>query len=117
MTQPVAASTIYGQRNIILRTPGVAGPPGKSAYVIAVEEGFTGTEAEWLASLAEEANSIAMAYADAAELSADEAAASALAASGSAASALDSANAAAASAGSVQQTRATSALILSAFYI
>ena len=35
MTQPVAASTVYGKRSIILRTPGVAGPPGppSSSYV------------------------------------------------------------------------------------
>lgn len=32
-------------------TNGVDGAPGKSAYEIAQEQGFTGTEAEWLASL------------------------------------------------------------------
>ena len=30
---------------------GVKGDPGKSAYEIAVENGFQGTEQEWLASL------------------------------------------------------------------
>jgi hypothetical protein len=30
---------------------GVAGPPGPSAYEVAVTNGFVGTEAEWLASL------------------------------------------------------------------
>lgn len=30
---------------------GVKGDPGKSAYEIAVEQGFTGTEQEWLSSL------------------------------------------------------------------
>ena len=30
---------------------GSAGAPGKSAYEVAVDEGYTGTEAEWLASL------------------------------------------------------------------
>lgn len=29
----------------------VAGRPGQSAYALAVEQGFSGTEAEWLASL------------------------------------------------------------------
>ncbi len=29
----------------------VIGPPGKSAYEIAIDAGFTGTEAEWLESL------------------------------------------------------------------
>lgn len=31
--------------------PGADGAPGKSAYQLAVEHGFVGTEAEWLASL------------------------------------------------------------------
>lgn len=31
--------------------PGTPGAPGKSAYQLAVEHGFVGTEAEWLASL------------------------------------------------------------------
>lgn len=30
---------------------GVQGAPGKSAYQLAVDHGFVGTEAEWLASL------------------------------------------------------------------
>ena len=30
---------------------GPAGPPGKTAYQVAVDEGYRGTEAEWLASL------------------------------------------------------------------
>lgn len=34
-----------------LRGGAVGGAPGKSAYEIAVENGFTGTEQEWLASL------------------------------------------------------------------
>jgi hypothetical protein len=36
--------------NVVL-TPSKAGPTGRSAYQIAVENGFSGTEAEWLASL------------------------------------------------------------------
>lgn len=31
--------------------PGIPGPPGKSAYQIAVDNGFIGTEEEWIASL------------------------------------------------------------------
>jgi len=31
--------------------PGTPGAPGKSAYQLAVDHGFVGTEAEWLASL------------------------------------------------------------------
>lgn len=34
-----------------LKLGGTQGPPGKSAYEIAVENGFQGTEQEWLASL------------------------------------------------------------------
>ena len=34
-----------------VRSCAVAGRPGKSAYELAVENGFSGTEAEWLASL------------------------------------------------------------------
>ena len=34
-----------------LKSGGTQGPPGKSAYEIAVENGFQGTEQEWLASL------------------------------------------------------------------
>lgn len=30
---------------------GASGPPGKSAYELAVENGFVGTEEQWLASL------------------------------------------------------------------
>ena len=30
---------------------GVQGPQGKSAYQVAVDNGFTGTEAQWLASI------------------------------------------------------------------
>lgn len=45
---------------------------GKSAYEVALENGFDGTEEEWLASLAEEANRIAMKYADEAKTFADD---------------------------------------------
>ena len=31
--------------------PGADGTPGKSAYQLAVDHGFVGTEADWLASL------------------------------------------------------------------
>ena len=34
-----------------LKSGGIQGPPGKSAYEIAVENGFEGTEQEWLESL------------------------------------------------------------------
>lgn len=34
-----------------LKSGGTQGPPGKSAYEIAVENGFEGTEQEWLESL------------------------------------------------------------------
>jgi hypothetical protein len=78
---------------------------GKSAYEIAVMNGFDGTEEEWLYSLAEEANTIAKAYADNAGASAqraEEAKASAETAEtnaqGSAKSATESASAASASA-------------------
>jgi hypothetical protein len=37
--------------DIKLTIEGVEGPPGLSAYEVAVENGFVGTEAEWLASL------------------------------------------------------------------
>lgn len=46
---------------------------GKSAYEVAVANGFDGTEEEWLYSLAEEANKLAKAYADLAGESAEEA--------------------------------------------
>ena len=46
---------------------------GKSAYQIALENGFEGTEQEWLDSLAEEANTKAMTYANEAEESAQRA--------------------------------------------
>lgn len=42
--QPGADSTVPGP-------PGDPGPAGPSAYELAVTEGFTGTEVEWLASL------------------------------------------------------------------
>lgn len=78
---------------------------GKSAYEIAVMNGFDGTEEEWLYSLAEEANTIAKAYADNAGASAqraEEAKAAAETAEtnaqGSAESATESASAASASA-------------------
>lgn len=38
-------------KNIIRGEPGPPGPQGKSAYEVAVDNGFAGTEAEWLASL------------------------------------------------------------------
>lgn len=41
---PISANFGAGQ--------GIAGPPGASAYDIAVANGFVGTQAEWLASLA-----------------------------------------------------------------
>tara|TARA_R110000787_G_scaffold3148_4_gene12618 strand:- start:14265 stop:14510 length:246 start_codon:yes stop_codon:yes gene_type:complete len=34
-----------------IRVAGPAGPEGPSAYEVAVSQGFTGTEAEWLATL------------------------------------------------------------------
>lgn len=34
-----------------LRSCAVAGQPGKSAYEVALDQGFTGTEAQWLDSL------------------------------------------------------------------
>lgn len=82
---------------------------GKSAYEIAVMNGFDGTEEEWLYSLAEEANTIAKAYADNAGDSAqraEEAKAAAETAEtnaqGSAESAAESASAASASAESAE---------------
>ena len=41
----------YGQRGPQGDASSVAGPAGKSAYEVAVAAGFTGTQAEWLASL------------------------------------------------------------------
>lgn len=41
-----------GTEPVFQGPPGPAGQPGKSAYEIAVANGFVGTEAEWLASLA-----------------------------------------------------------------
>lgn len=86
-------------------TPGPPGGAGDSAYEIAVQEGFVGSEAQWLASLAAEANGIAMTSATAAAGSAttattraSEAAASATSASGSATTATTKASEAAASA-------------------
>lgn len=35
----------------LIRVAGPVGPGGPSAYQVAVANGFTGTEAEWLASL------------------------------------------------------------------
>jgi len=40
ITEPITISTV-----------GVAGQRGKSAYEVAVDNGFTGTEKEWLESL------------------------------------------------------------------
>ena len=44
-------STYADKINSISVTEYIKGDPGSSAYEIAVENGFTGTEAEWLASL------------------------------------------------------------------
>jgi hypothetical protein len=38
-------------RIVTVNSPGTQGIPGKTAYEVAVEEGFVGTEAQWLASL------------------------------------------------------------------
>ena len=57
--------------------PGRPGSPGLSAYEIAVENGFEGTETEWLESLASEATAEAEGYANAAAQSASDAAAAA----------------------------------------
>lgn len=40
-----------GGTPVVATTPVVAGPPGASAYELAVAQGFTGTLAQWLASL------------------------------------------------------------------
>ena len=48
---PAAAPSGAGSGPLSVRSCAVAGRPGKSAFETAVENGFTGTEAEWLASL------------------------------------------------------------------
>lgn len=49
MTKVIRTTT--GGPKIIAGTRGLPGPPGLSAYQVAVLNGFVGTEAEWLASL------------------------------------------------------------------
>jgi hypothetical protein len=87
--------------------PGQQGIPGKSAYQVAVEQGFSGTQQEWLASLAEEANGIAMEYADAAESSATAASTAATSAANSAQTATTKALEAATSATGAATSAAT----------
>ncbi len=43
--------TAWNDLAYFIDTGGVAGPPGDSAYEIAVDNGFVGTEVEWLESL------------------------------------------------------------------
>ena len=76
------------------------GEPGLSAYEVAVKEGYTGTEAEWVAYLSTNADQ-AIAAANAAKASQDAADASATAAASS-----ENAAAASASAASASQTAA-----------
>jgi hypothetical protein len=38
-------------RKVAITNRGEDGPQGKSAYQVAVDNGFTGTEAQWLASI------------------------------------------------------------------
>lgn len=78
--------------------PGLQGASGASAYQAAVEQGFQGTKAQWLASLATEANGIAMGYAQDAGASATQAASSATSAATSASNAATSASNASSSA-------------------
>ncbi|MFA0844366.1 hypothetical protein [Streptomyces rochei] len=66
-------ATIYLDQLVPTQAPGggSVGTPGKSAYEIAVEQGYTGTVTEWLASLvgpagADGSNADAQAYTDAA---------------------------------------------------
>lgn len=40
---------IKGERAVIVTPP--SGPPGRSAYAVALSNGFVGSESEWLASL------------------------------------------------------------------
>lgn len=50
----ISASVIQTKKQAIVHkigAPGLEGEPGASAYAVAVASGFTGTEAEWLASL------------------------------------------------------------------
>lgn len=54
----------------------VPGPPGKSAYQVALDDGFVGTESAWLASLVGDVTPAALAARDAAATSASGAAAS-----------------------------------------
>lgn len=44
--------TLEGVTNVVRLSSTVVGAPGLSAYEIAVQEGFVGTEQEWLDSLA-----------------------------------------------------------------
>jgi hypothetical protein len=50
---PADGLAVPGTAGVLVAT-GQTGPPGKSAYQVAVENGFVGTEAEWLAMLADE---------------------------------------------------------------
>ena len=92
------------------------GEPGLSAYEVAVKEGYTGTEAEWVAYLSTNADqaiaaaNAAKASQDAADASATAAASSedAAAASASAASASDTAAATSASAAKTSELNAAS---------
>lgn len=43
--------TLPNPLNIAVQVPGLPGKDGKSAYEVAVDNGFTGTEKEWLESL------------------------------------------------------------------
>ncbi len=42
----------YEVREVVVPTGGLQGPAGASAYQVAVANGFVGTEAQWIASLA-----------------------------------------------------------------
>lgn len=53
--------------NVNISVEGVAGDDGKSAYEIAVDNGFSGTEAEWLASLKGQDGNSGVASADGVE--------------------------------------------------
>jgi hypothetical protein len=109
MTCPAVVKVTVPSGPAVVRvaTPGPAGAPGGSAYDVAVQQGFTGTKAQWLASLATEANGIASTQATNAETSAT-------AAAGSATSAATQATNAAASATAVRNAATP---LLSAYYM
>ena len=48
---PLVSASPPGPGPLAVRSCAAAGRPGKSAYELAVEQGFSGTEEEWLASL------------------------------------------------------------------